>query len=69
MGVCTYALQTNATLSHTCTGCPAVRAEVQEQSPPKSFNLTFWLYELGLGGRGNYILSASFLEEVSVLCE
>lgn len=27
MGACTYALQTNATLSYTCIGCPAVRAE------------------------------------------
>lgn len=26
-GACTYALQTNATLSHTCIGSPAVHAE------------------------------------------
>lgn len=66
---CTYAPQTNAILSHTCTGCPAVRAESSRAESSKSFNLTSWLCELGLGGRGNYVLSASFLEEVSDPCE
>lgn len=34
----------------TCTGCPAVRAETSGARSSK-INLTFWLCELGLGGR------------------
>lgn len=54
-----YALQTNATES-TCTGCPAVRAETSGAESSK-INLTFWLCELGLGGR--QLCSMCFLLE------
>lgn len=66
-GVCTYTLQTMPLwVTHAFAVLLSVQ-KVQEQSPPKSCNLTFWPHELGLGGRGNDTWSPSFLE-VNALC-